>query len=80
MIVQEPNTTSWEADYRDRMNPQLVTRLLRKSVPVLEACDWRLSEVNYGLVKSILPLNQATTNQHGTHQAGVGCIDEYCKE
>ena len=71
MIVQEPNTTSWEADYRDRMNPQLVTRLLRKSVPALEACDWRLSEVDYGLVKSILPLNQATTNQHGTHQAAL---------
>ncbi|MCH2181463.1 MAG: SAM-dependent methyltransferase [Mariniblastus sp.] len=71
MIVQESNAISWETDYRDRINPQLVTRLLRKSVPALEACDWRVSKVDYGLVESVLPLNQATTNQHGTHQAAL---------
>ncbi len=71
MIVQESNAISWEADYRDRINPKLVTRLLRKSVPALEASDWHLSQVDYGFVESVLPLNQATTNQHGTHQAAL---------
>ncbi len=71
MIVQESIAVPWETDYRDRINPELVTRLLRKSVPALEACQWRISKVDYGSVESVLPLNQATTNQHGTHQAAL---------
>ena len=62
---------SWEEDYRDRMNPTLLTRLLRKAVPALSQVEWRVEEVFDGGCQSILPLTVASTNQHGTHQAAL---------
>ena len=58
-------------DYRHRTSPDLVNNLLRKAVPVLKNVDWRITDVNAGYCESLLPLNHATTNQHGTHQAAL---------
>lgn len=62
---------SWEEDYQARMNPELITSLLRASVPVLEQSDWKVTKVEDGYSETMLPLNKATTNQHGTHQAAL---------
>lgn len=62
---------TWEQDYRDRVNPELMTRLLRASIPVLEQSDWQVTCVEEGYCETLLPLNKATTNQHGTHQAAL---------
>ena len=62
---------SWEQDYQTRINPQLITSLLRSSVPVLEQSDWKATRVEEGCCETLLPLNKATTNQHGTHQAAL---------
>ncbi|MEZ6063642.1 MAG: SAM-dependent methyltransferase [Planctomycetaceae bacterium] len=68
--LQQP-LVSWEQDYQDRINPELMTRLLRASIPVLEESDWRVTVVEDGYCEAVLPLNKATTNQHGTHQAAL---------
>ncbi len=39
--------------------------------PVLEQSDWRVTVVGEGYCETLLPLNRATTNQHGTHQAAL---------
>jgi methyltransferase (TIGR00027 family) len=62
---------TWEQDYRSRVNPELMTSLLRASVPVLEQSDWKVTSVEDGCCETLLPLNKATTNQHGTHQAAL---------
>ncbi len=62
---------SWEQDYQTRINPDLITSLLRTSVPVLEQSDWKATKVEDGYCETLLPLNKATTNQHGTHQAAL---------
>lgn len=67
-IVSVP---TWEEDYRDRVNPALMTGLLRTSIPVLAHSDWSITEVKEGFCQSVLPLNAPTTNQHGTHQAAL---------
>lgn len=62
---------TWEQDYQARSNPELMTFLLRTSVPVLEQSDWKITKVEDGYCETLLPLNKATTNQHGTHQAAL---------
>ena len=62
---------SWEQDFQDRMNPDLMTGLLRASIPALEECDWQIVDVRDRFCETLLPLNKATTNQHGTHQAAL---------
>ncbi|MBL8817052.1 MAG: SAM-dependent methyltransferase [Planctomyces sp.] len=62
---------SWEEDFANRVNPELMTRLLRASIPVLEQSDWSVTRVEEGFCETLLPLNKATTNQHGTHQAAL---------
>lgn len=69
--VCQDDGVSWDQDYCKRMNPGLLTRLLRKAVPVLEQVDWRVAEVEDQKCHSILPVSQASTNQHGTHQAAL---------
>ena len=69
-VLSEPGIT-WEQDYRDRINPELMTALLRVSIPVLEKSDWQVTRVEDGRCESMLPLNRETTNQHGTHQAAL---------
>ncbi len=61
----------WETDFRERVNPGLINRLIRKAVPALEACEWQITHAEPGVCESLLPLNPATTNQHGTHQAAL---------
>ena len=62
---------SWEQDYADRMNPELLTGLLRSTIPVLDHSGWAVDKVDEGFCQSVLPLNTPTTNQHGTHQAAL---------
>lgn len=62
---------TWEQDYEDRVNPQLMTGLLRTAIPVLEHSNWYIDKVEEGFCQSVLPLNSPTTNQHGTHQAAL---------
>lgn len=69
-ILQSSEIT-WDEDYRTRINPQLMTSLLRTSIPVLEQSDWTVTRVEDGCCETLLPLNKATTNQHGTHQAAL---------
>ena len=68
---ERTQVVSWHEDYRERMNPLLLTRLLRKAVPALEEVEWRVEEVSDGGCHSILPLTVASSNQHGTHQAAL---------
>ena len=58
-------------DYKNRTNPDLMNQLLLQAVPVLKNVDWKITDVNNGYCESLLPLNHATTNQHGTHQAAL---------
>lgn len=60
---------SWEQDHAERMNAPLVTQLIRDAVPAIRFTEWRMERVDEGGAASLLPLNDATTNQHGTHQA-----------
>ncbi|MEM7475723.1 MAG: SAM-dependent methyltransferase [Planctomycetota bacterium] len=69
---------SWKEHYEQYMNPSLLTRLLRKAVPALEAVAWRVESVEEGGAQTILPLLEASTNQHGTHQAAlIGLSADY---
>jgi methyltransferase (TIGR00027 family) len=65
---------SWEEDYRVRTSPLLLTRLLRKAVPILEYLDFTVLETAPGYVKTSLPLTSHSANQHGVHQAAVLAI------
>jgi methyltransferase (TIGR00027 family) len=65
------NAITWEEDYRQRVNPELFTRLLRDAVPVLGHVGWTVLETGEGYAKTLLPLNYESTNQHGTHQAAL---------
>ena len=69
-ILQSSEIT-WDQDYESRINPKLMTSLLRSSIPVLEQSDWKVTKVEDGYCETLLPLNKATTNQHGTHQAAL---------
>ena len=62
---------TWERDFEDRINPELMTRLLHQCVPVLKWTKWHINQVGHGFCESILPLSIETTNQHGTHQAAL---------
>lgn len=71
MHTIEPSRISWKQDYRERVNPELMTRLLRNAIPILKEADWRVTKVEEGYCETLLPLITATTNQHGTHQAAL---------
>ena len=62
---------TWEQDFEDRINPELMTRLLHQCVPVLKWTQWKINQVGFGFCESMLPLSIETTNQHGTHQAAL---------
>ncbi|MFG0266043.1 MAG: SAM-dependent methyltransferase [Rhodopirellula sp. JB055] len=62
---------SWEEDYDQRVNPELMTQLLHNAIPVLKSVEWKVTSVTEGSCESILPLTKASTNQHGTHQAAL---------
>ncbi len=73
MVVSqvEGQSVTWEDDYNNRVNPDLMTKLLQDAIPVLRSVDWRVTEVREGMCVSELPLMLASTNQHGTHQAAL---------
>jgi len=58
----------FQKDYEERINPALMTRLLARAVPAVEATGFRYTEVALGLCRAVLPLNTQSSNQHGTHQ------------
>lgn len=62
---------TWEEDRQFRMDPGVVTALLREQVPVLEFVDWQVTAIEPGWTESVLPLNPQSTNQHFTHQAAL---------
>lgn len=66
-----PTRPTWEQDYDQRVNPELMTSLLRTAIPVLDHSNWYIDKVEEGFCQSVLPLNNPTTNQHGTHQAAL---------
>ncbi|MCA9135223.1 MAG: SAM-dependent methyltransferase [Planctomycetales bacterium] len=70
-VIKSDDRNSWEIDYAQRVNPELMTRLLHQAVPVLKWTNWRITRVGPGMCESTLPLAVETTNQHGTHQAAL---------
>ena len=62
---------TWEQHFDQLVNPDLMTTLLHDAIPVLQHVNWRVAEVGDGYCKTVLPLNQQSTNQHGTHQAAL---------
>ena len=70
-MIKRHSTREFSVDYAQRINPRLMTRLLRKAVPVLEHTNWKITKVKFGFCETVLPLNVETTNQHGTHQAAL---------
>lgn len=70
-VIKSDDRISWEKDYAQRVNPELMTRLLHQAVPVLKWTQWRITKVGPGMCESTLPLAVETTNQHGTHQAAL---------
>ncbi|MEQ9407010.1 MAG: SAM-dependent methyltransferase [Fuerstiella sp.] len=66
-----PSQITWEQDYNQRVNPTLMTELLHNAIPVLKHSGWYIASVEEGFCESVLPLNNPTTNQHGTHQAAL---------
>jgi methyltransferase (TIGR00027 family) len=70
--------TTWEIDYQERANPELLTRLLRAGVPVLEFTKWKVLETRPGYCKALLPISLQSSNQHGVHQAAlIGLSADY---
>lgn len=70
-VIDTGRHISWEKDYAQRINPDLMNRLLYQAVPVLQWTRWRITQVARGFCESLLPLSVETTNQHGTHQAAL---------
>jgi methyltransferase (TIGR00027 family) len=62
---------TWDQDQQFRMNPEVVTSLLREQVPVLEFVQWKVNQIEFGGAETVLPLNAQSTNQHFTHQAAL---------
>jgi methyltransferase (TIGR00027 family) len=71
MHTSQSPAISWQYDLDNRINPKLISSLMRQAVPVLEHCDWRVVKVEPGMAETILPLNAQNTNQHGTHQGAL---------
>ena len=61
----------WENDWAYRVNPGVLTSLLREQVPVLNFVQWEVVSTELGSTKTRLPLNHQSTNQHYTHQAAL---------
>ncbi|WP_220498095.1 SAM-dependent methyltransferase [Stieleria mannarensis] len=70
-VIETEHEVSWEKDYAERINPELMNKLLHRAVPVLEWTGWKITRVGPGFCESMLPLVVETTNQHGTHQAAL---------
>ena len=70
-VTPPKNSQRLMRDYAERINPDLMNKLLHRAVPVLEHVGWEIKNVSPGFTESVLPLNERTTNQHGTHQAAL---------
>jgi methyltransferase (TIGR00027 family) len=69
---------SWELDYQNRTNPELLTTLLHAGVPVLAFTKWRVLDTAPGYARSVLPISFESSNQHGVHQAAlIGLCADY---
>ncbi|MGD9645807.1 MAG: SAM-dependent methyltransferase [Pirellulales bacterium] len=65
---------TWDEDRQYRMDPAVVTSLLREQVPVLDFVQWTVTTIEPGYTESVLPLNPQSTNQHFTHQAALAVL------
>ncbi len=65
---------TWDEDRQFRMDPGVVTSLLREQVPVLDFVQWTVTAIEPGYTESVLPLNPQSTNQHFTHQAALAVL------
>lgn len=75
--ITEPDI-AFPNDYKQRVNPILMTALLADAVPVVKEMQFRYDDVRRGYCKSFLPLNYMSSNQHGTHQAMlIGMAGDY---
>jgi methyltransferase (TIGR00027 family) len=63
--------SSWEEHYRTFINPELVTALIHEAVPATRYVGFAVTNTAEGYAEGVLPLNEASTNQHGTHQAAL---------
>jgi methyltransferase (TIGR00027 family) len=71
-------TISWEEDYKNRLNPELATEMLRAGVPVLAFTNWKVLETGPGYTRAVLPISFEASNQHGVHQAAlIGLCADY---
>jgi len=62
---------AFDDDLRDRIGASMLGQLLRDAVPALTFTDWRFLDIAEGRAVSELPLNDESTNHHGTHQAAL---------
>jgi hypothetical protein len=67
----DPHATPWEEDDRTRSNPTLVTALIQEAVPATRYVGFTVTKTGRDHAAGVLPLNEASTNRHGTHQAAV---------
>jgi methyltransferase (TIGR00027 family) len=68
----------YQRDYEDRVHPDLMTNLVCEAVPAMKRIGFAFREVQAGFVRTHLPLNAESSNQHGTHQALLlGMVGDY---
>jgi len=65
------STGLWAEEKKYRYNCEVLTGLLRQQVPVLDFVQWYVDVVDQGTARTVLPLNNPSTNQHCTHQAAL---------
>lgn len=73
-ITAEQLEENWAADREERAEPQKLTRLFHRSVPILKHLNWRVLDTGRGFAETILPISIESTNQHITHQAAIMLI------
>src|SRR3990167_3473018 len=66
-----PVEVPWEEAKRYRYDSGVMTSLLHEQVPVLDYVQWRVTAIEPGLARTVLPLISQSTNQHCTHQAAL---------
>jgi hypothetical protein len=60
---------SWEEHKGKYCNEELVTKIMRKNIPLLDYVEWEVVDIKEGYCKTKVTLKKETTNQHKTLQA-----------
>lgn len=69
--LSQPAELGWEEAKKHRYDCGVMTSFLHEQVPVLDFVKWRLTAIEPGLTRTVLPLISPSTNQHCTHQAAL---------